>query len=99
MIKNQKFSYIAEINLSSKSAYKHQVLKMCDTISELGYDLTLYIISNSNIPFLEIKNQHLLKNNFKIKPLFQTKKELSFFLRFIFYAVIFAFSNIPLEEF
>ena len=94
MIKNQKFSYIAEINLSSKSAYKHQVLKMCDTISELGYDLTLYIISNSNIPFLEIKNQHLLKNNFKIKPLFQTKKELSFFLRFIFFIKLFLNKNV-----
>ena len=66
MIKNQKFSYIAEINLNSRSAYKHQVLKMCDTISELGYDLTLYIISSSHIPFIEIKKQHLLKKNFKI---------------------------------
>ena len=29
-IKYKKISYIAEINLNSKSAYKHQVLKMCD---------------------------------------------------------------------
>tara|TARA_B100000902_G_scaffold396343_1_gene457092 strand:+ start:596 stop:1708 length:1113 start_codon:yes stop_codon:yes gene_type:complete len=88
-INHRKVSYIAEINLCSKSAYKHQVLKMCDTISELGYDLTLYIISSSHIPFAEIKKQHLLKKNFKIEPLFKEKKKLNFFLRLIFFIKLF----------
>jgi len=84
-IKNKKFSYIAEINLSSKSAYKHQVLKMCDAFSELGFNVTLYIISNSGITFNTIKQNHLLKNNFKIVPLFKKKIELNFFYRIIFF--------------
>ena len=83
-IKNKKLSYIAEINLCSKSAYKHQVLKMCDAFSELGFNVTLYIISKSDIKFNEIKKKHLLKNNFKIIALFKKKRELNFFFRVIF---------------
>lgn len=85
LIKNKKLSYIAEINLCSTSAYKHQVLKMCDAFSELGLKVTLYIISNSNISFHEIKKKHLLKNRFKIEPLFEKKKNLNFILRMIFF--------------
>ena len=84
-IKNKKLSYIAEINLCSKSAYKHQVLKMCDAFSELGFNVTLYIISKSDIKFNEIKKKHLLKNNFKIIALFKKKRELNFFFRLIFF--------------
>jgi glycosyltransferase involved in cell wall biosynthesis len=84
-IKNKKLSYIAEINLCSKSAYKHQVLKMCDAFSELGFNVTLYIISKSDIKFNEIKKKHLLKNNFKIIALFKKKRELNFFFRVIFF--------------
>ena len=85
LIKNKKLSYIAELNLCSKSAYKHQVLKMCDAFSELGYDVTLYIISNSNLTFGKIKKNHLLKKKFKIIPLFNKKFELNFFYRLIFF--------------
>ena len=85
LIKNKKLSYIAELNLCSKSAYKHQVLKMCDAFSELGYDVTLYIISNSNLNFNKIKKNHLLKKKFKIIPLFNKKIELNFFYRLIFF--------------
>ena len=84
-IKNKKLSYIAEINLCSKSAYKHQVLNMCDAFSELGFNVTLYIISKSDIKFNEIKKKHLLKNNFKIIALFKKKRELNFFFRVIFF--------------
>ena len=84
-IKHKKLSYIAEINLCSKSAYKHQVLKMCDAFSETGFNVTLYIISKSDIKFNEIKKKHLLKNNFKIVSLFKKKKELNFFNRVIFF--------------
>lgn len=84
-IKHKKLSYIAEINLCSKSAYKHQVLKMCDAFSELGFNVTLYIISKSDIKFNEIKKKHLLKNKFKIVSLFKKKIELNFFYRVIFF--------------
>ena len=84
-IKNKKLSYIAEINLCSKSAYKHQVLKMCDAFSELGFNVTLYIISKSDIKFNKIKKKYLLKNNFKIIALFKKKRELNFFFRVIFF--------------
>ncbi len=84
-IKHKKLSYIAEINLCSKSAYKHQVLKMCDAFSETGFNVTLYIISKSDIKFNEIKKKHLLKNNFKIVSLFKKKIELNFFNRAIFF--------------
>ena len=45
-MKNRKISisYIAEINLNSKSAYKHQVLKMCDAFSQKGFKVKLFII-------------------------------------------------------
>ena len=85
IINNKKLSYIAEINLCSKSAYKHQVLKMCDAFSDLGFNVTLYIISNSEISFKKIKKNHLLKNKFKIVSLFKKKKNLNFFYRLIFF--------------
>ena len=39
MNKIKVISYVAEINLKSKSAYKHQVLKMCDAFSEQKYSV------------------------------------------------------------
>ena len=45
----KKISYIAEINLDSKSAYKHQVLKMCDAFSQQDFEVTLYVINSNNV--------------------------------------------------
>lgn len=88
-MQNKKIAYIAELNLNSKSAYKHQVLKMCDVFSELGFDVNLYIISKSNITFDKIKKDHLLKKKFKIISLFKKEIELNFFLRLIFFLKLF----------
>ena len=74
LINNQKISYIAELNLNSTSAYKHQVLKMCDAFSELNFDVTLFVISNSNTSFNQLKKDHLLKNRFEIQNLYNEKK-------------------------
>ena len=54
-IKHKKINYIAEINLKSKSAYKHQVLKMCDEFSKKGFKINLFIINSNHISFKKIK--------------------------------------------
>ena len=69
-IKHKKINYIAEINLNSKSAYKHQVLKMCDAFSETGYDVTLFVINKNKINFKTLKKKCILKSNFKIKQVY-----------------------------
>ena len=63
-VKHQKITYIAEINLNSKSAYKHQVLKMCDAFSQKGFQVTLYIINSNKIGFEELKKKTSIKNKF-----------------------------------
>ena len=87
-INNKKISYIAEINLDSKSAYKHQVLKMCDAFSELGLDVTLHVISKSKTSFTQLKKNHLLKNSFNIQAVFKKNKDLNFLSRLIFFIKI-----------
>ena len=83
-IKYKKISYIAEINLNSKSAYKHQVLKMCDEFSKKGFITTLYLINSNNIKFKTVKENHILKSNFKIVQVFKNIVNLNFFFRVIF---------------
>ena len=83
-IKNKKISYIAEINLKSKSAYKQQVLKMCDAFSQKGFAVTLYVINSNNLSFNELKKKYLLKSKFKIKKIFNKFDKLNFLLRIIF---------------
>ena len=80
-IKHKKINYIAEINLNSKSAYKHQVLKMCDAFSETGYDVTLFVINKNKINFKTLKKKCILKSNFKIKQVYNNILKLNFFLR------------------
>ena len=65
-IKHKKITYIAEINLKSSSAYKHQVLKMCDAFSQNNFKVKLLIINTNKIRFKDIKKDHLLKSNFNI---------------------------------
>ena len=77
-IKHKKISYIAEINLKSKSAYKHQVLKMCDAFSQKGFKIKLFIINSNKIRFSEIKKNHLLKSNFKIIEIYNSINHLNF---------------------
>ena len=44
---NIKIFYVAEFSLPNMSAYSLHVLKMCDALSELGYD------HDSNFKFLQ----------------------------------------------
>ena len=83
-IKHKKISYIAEINLESKSAYKHQVLKMCDAFSKKGFSTTLYLINSNNINFKSLKKKHILKSKFKIIQIFKNISSLNFLLRIFF---------------
>ena len=88
-IKHKKINYIAEINLKSKSAYKHQVLKMCDEFSKKGFKINLFIINSNNISFKKLKKNHILKNHFTIIQVFKNINNLNFLLRFIFALKIF----------
>ena len=83
-IKHKKISYIAEINLKSNSAYKQQVLKMCDAFSKKGFDVTLYIINSNNISFKELKKKYLLKSKFKIEQVSSKFEKLNFLTRVLF---------------
>ena len=77
-------SYIAEINLNSKSAYKHQVLKMCDAFSEKGFKVKLFIINSNKVKFNQLKRNYLLKSNFKIIGIYNSIDYLNFVARIIF---------------
>ena len=78
----KKFHYVAEINLPSRSAYPLHVLKMCDTFSGLKYKVTLITFNKkNNLNFKTIKRKYNLKNNFKIKYLYNSKKKYNFFDR------------------
>ena len=83
-IKYKKISFVAEINLNSNSAYKHQVLKMCDAFSQKGFNVNLFIINTNNFTFSKVKKSHLLKKNFKITQIFKSFKKLNFFSRLLF---------------
>ena len=79
-----KISYIAEINLKSKSAYKHQVLKMCDAFSQKGFKVKLYIINSSKVKFKQLKKDYLLKSNFRIIKIYNSINRLNFITRLFF---------------
>ena len=77
-------SYIAEINLNSKSAYKHQVLKMCDAFSQKGFKVKLFIINANKVKFNKLKRNYLLKSNFKIVEIYNSINHLNFLTRLLF---------------
>ena len=83
-IKHKKISYIAEINLKSNSAYKQQVLKMCDAFSKKGFEVTLYVVNSNNISFKKIKKNYLLKSKFKIEQVLNKFEKLNFITRLLF---------------
>ena len=50
LINNQKISYIAELNLNSTSAYKHQVLKIVENLNIKYLDIYDLIFINHEDP-------------------------------------------------
>ena len=83
-IKHKKITYIAEINLKSNSAYKHQVLKMCDAFSQNNFKVKLFIINSNKISFKKIKKDHLLKSNFNIIGIYNSINNLNLTTRLFF---------------
>ncbi len=88
-MQNKNIAYIAELNLNSKSAYKHQVLKMCDAFAQSGFNVSLYVINRENINFKILKKKYLLKRYFKIVSTFHFIKKLNFIFRFFFVIKLF----------
>lgn len=60
-----KIHYLATSNIPSKTANALQIIKMCDSISKLGHDITL-IIPNLISLNISLKKYYDLKNNFKL---------------------------------
>ena len=83
-IKHKKITYVAEINLESNSAYKHQVLKMCDAFSQNNFKVKLLVINTNKISFKEIKKDHLLKSNFNIIGIYNSINILNLITRAFF---------------
>lgn len=73
-----EINYISEIKLSSKSAYKHHVLKMCDAFSK-SYKTNLFLYEEDD-NFEKIKKNHLIKNNFQLQS-FKKIDRPNFFFR------------------
>jgi glycosyltransferase involved in cell wall biosynthesis len=80
---NNKSYYIAEFCLPSKNAYSIHVLKMCDNIKGLKYNLNL-IIPCCQTKFTKIKKDFNLKNRFQIISIFKKKNYINFIDRIIF---------------
>jgi glycosyltransferase involved in cell wall biosynthesis len=93
---NNKSYYIAEFCLPSKNAYSIHVLKMCDNIKGLKYNLNL-IIPSCNAKFTHIKKDYNLKNRFRIISIFKRKNYINFLDRIIFslWAAIIVKKNSP----
>jgi len=86
----KKAYYIAEINLPSKSAYAHNVFKMCDNLSK-NFDTTLIIFSKKK-SFTSLKKNYLLKNNFKLLTMNYKKTKTNFHNRIKL--ALFSLSNV-----
>ena len=68
-----KIIYIAEFSLPNMSAYTVHVLKMCDSFSYNNKVELLIPFCSNSYNFKKIQNEYLLKNNFKIKSIFNSK--------------------------
>ena len=79
-----KIIYIAEFSLPNMSAYAVHVLKMCDSFSNNNKVELIIPFCNRSYNFKKIRNDYLLKNNFKIKPMLSSKVKLNIFYRFLF---------------
>ena len=89
----KKVIYIAEFSLPNMSAYAVHVLKMCDSFSNnSNVELIIPFCSNS-YNFSRIKNDYILKNNFKIKSIFNSKVKLNIFYRILFSLKTFHYLN------
>ena len=79
-----KIIYIAEFSLPNMSAYAIHVLKMCDNFSKYGKVELIIPYQENSYYFKKIKREYILKNNFKIKSIFSSKRKLNFFNRILF---------------
>ena len=85
--------YIANFNLPNTSAYSHHVIKMCDALKSNTNSLQLLIpYKNKSYKFNNIKNDYILKNDFKINTFLNIKLK-GFFSRIIFFISVLIFIN------
>jgi len=84
-----KIIYIAEFSLPNMSAYTVHVLKMCDSFSYNNKVELLIPFCSNSYNFKKIQNDYLLKNNFKIKSIFNSKIKNNVFYRVLFALKIF----------
>ncbi len=81
----KKIIYIAEFSLPNMSAYAIHVLKMCDNLSKLGYEVELLLpYINKSYKLNKIKDDYLLKRKYKIHSIFNSRLKLNFIYRIIF---------------
>ena len=79
-----KIIYIAEFSLPNMSAYAVHVLKMCDSFSNNNKVELLVPFCSSLYDFKKIQNDYILKNNFEIKSIFNSKVHNNIFYRILF---------------
>ena len=79
-----KIIYIAEFSLPNMSAYAVHVLKMCDSFSNNNKVELIIPFCNRSYNFKKVRNDYLLKNNFKIKSMLSSRVKLNIFYRFLF---------------
>ena len=84
-----KIIYIAEFSLPNMSAYAVHVLKICDSFSHNNKVELLIPFCSNSYNFKKIQNDYLLKNNFKIKSMFNSKVKNNIFHRVLFSLKIF----------
>ena len=74
MKKIKNLLYISELSLPTESAQAVQTIKMCSAFSK--YTNTDFSLFNTNISFQKLKKTYLIKNNFKLIPVFRSPKKL-----------------------
>jgi glycosyltransferase involved in cell wall biosynthesis len=90
----KKIIYIAEFSLPNMSAYTVHVLKMCDNFCKYAEVELIIPHQKNSYLFKKIKKEYLLKNNFKIKSVFPSKKKLNLITRILFSLKIYNYLNL-----
>ena len=93
-MKKKKIIYIAEFSLPNMSAYAIHVLKMCDNFCKYAEVELIIPYQEKSYYFKRIKKEYLLKNNFKIKSMFSSKKKLNLISRVFFSLKIYNYLNL-----
>tara|TARA_B110000858_G_C17778935_1_gene463707 strand:+ start:10 stop:1101 length:1092 start_codon:yes stop_codon:yes gene_type:complete len=86
MKKIKNLLYVSELSLPNESAQAVQTIKMCSAFSK--YTNTDFSLFNTNISFQKLKKKYLIKNNFKLIPVFRSPKKLNLFNKLNYFFLI-----------